>query len=326
MKILCLAAAYDSYGASILTTAGEHLEISLRDIEPTNLAVEVTAFLPHHGPPRRTLESSLDRHIQKFPQQVRSVYRAKSDKLVVQYPSVFQSSDSFGRPGGIYAVCHMLPKAVDELCWALVEALRSKPAIWKVVDAARLNIAVDSAKASLPSGPDQLLAYMKQLDEIRRATKKQIGSVDDLDIDWSQYHPDAKRLLDAPFYWSEIDDDAPHGNDTGSDLFAAFKRWNKRNPAAQYNDYVDRLLKRWGLTGTGVRDQLGDDHLDQIRQDADIALAFGAIKLRGLCEMSVALVAIRAVEQRIERLKDSPERALKHSLMLKALQANTPEL
>lgn len=167
---------------------------------------------------------------------------------------------------------------------------------------------------------------MKQLDEIRWATKKQIVSVDDLDIDWSQYHPDAKRLLDAPFYWSEIDDDAPHGNDTGSDLFAAFKRWNKRNPAAQYNDYADRLLKRWGLTGTGVRDQLGDDHLDQIRQDADIALAFGAIKLRGLCEMSVALVAIRAVEQRIERLKDSPERALKHSLMLKALQANTPEL
>lgn len=322
MKVLCLAKGYNSYGASILTTASEHLEITLKDIEPSDLTLEVIAFLTHDGSARPTLEHSLEQHILKFPQQVRARYREKAGKLDIQYPSGLREADSFGKPGGIYAVSHVLPRALDELSEAVVEGLRSKPAIWKKIDVSRLTDAIEKSKASLPAHPDKISEYMRQMDELRRASVKAPVSTDDLDIDWARYHPIAKRALSAAFFWSEIDDDAPHGNDTGSDLLAAFMRWNKRNPTAPYDGYVDRLLRRWGL----ARGRIADEQLDWIRQEADIALAFAAIKLRGSCEEREARIAISAIDGRLEKMGSSPDRAQKLSLLRDALEANTTEV
>lgn len=321
MRILCLARGYNSFGASILTTAAEHLELTLRDIEPTDLAIEVVAFIPHEGPPRLTLERSLERHILRFPQQVRARHRAKVGKLDIEYPSSLRERESFGRPGGIYAVAHVLPRALNELSEAVVEGLRSRPAIWKEIELSRLNEAIEKSKASLPADPDQILDYMRQLDAARKASLSAPASIDDLDIEWAQYHPAARTVLDAPFFWSEIDDDAPHGNDTGSDLLASFTRWNKRNPAASYERYVDRLLSRWGLTLEKARGRLNETQLDWIRQEADIALAFGAIKLRGSCQEQDARAAIGALDRRMEQLRDSPERVQKLLRLREKLEA-----
>lgn len=315
MRLLCLAKGYASYGASILTAASEHLEFALKDIEPANLAIEVTAFIAHDGPPRQTLEALLEEHIARFPKQARARYRAKVGKLDIEYPSDLREAESFGRPGGIYAVAHVLPRALDELSEAVVEGLRSKPAIWSKIDVARLNEAIDKSKAALPASPDQIPSYMRQMDEARRASLEAPASMDDLDIEWSRYHPAARAILDAPFFWSEIDDDAPHGNDTGSDLLAAFDRWNRRNPSASYEGYVDKLLRRWGVTAETARGQLDELHLEQIRQEADVALAFAAIKLRGSCGDREACAAISAIDKRMEQLRESPERTAKFLLL-----------
>jgi uncharacterized protein YfeS len=143
-----------------------------------------------------------------------------------------------------------------------------------------------------------------------------------MEIEWKEYHPHAKAALDAPLFWSEIDDDSPHGNDTGSDLLAAFKRWNKRNSIASYDDYVDRLLSRWGLTKEKTSGKLSEDELSWIRQKAHIALAFAAIKLRGICEGLPAQHAIRALDQRLAQLSNEPERVEKLRILRDALRAN----
>ncbi|MCW3835456.1 hypothetical protein ACFQ1E_07045 [Sphingomonas canadensis] len=322
MKILCLARAYNSYGASILTSASQHLELTLKAVEPADLAIEVIAFIRHEGPARPTLEQSLERHIEKFPQQVRARYRAKAGKLDLEYPSKLREAESFARPGGIYAVAHILPRALDELSEALIEGLRLKSAIWSKIDVSRFNAAIEEAKAALPASPDELLAYMRQMDEARKAARKVPTSVDDLDIEWAKYHPDARRALNAPFFWSETDDDSPHGNDTGSDLLAAFKGWNKRNPTASYEGYVDRLLRRWGLTPEKARGQIDEIQLDWIRQEADIALAFAAIKLRGRCDEAEISAAIRALDQRLGTLSGAPERVEKIRLLRSTLHAS----
>lgn len=320
MKILCLARAYNSYGASILTSASQHLELTLKAVEPADLAIEVIAFIRHEGLARPTLEQSLERHIERFPQHVRARYRAKAGKLDLEYPSKLREAESFARPGGIYAVAHVLPRALDELCEALIEGLRLKPAIWNKIDVSRLDAAIEEARIALPASPDELLVYMRQMDEARKAARKAPASVDELDIEWAKYHPDARRALNAPFFWSETDDDSPHGNDTGSDLFAAFKGWNKRNPTASYEGYVDRLLRRWGLTPEKARGQIDEIQLDWIRQEADIALAFAAIKLRGRCDEAEANAAIRALDQRFDTLSGAPERLEKIRLLRSALQ------
>jgi len=284
------------------------------------LAIEVIAFIRHEGLARPTLEQSLERHIERFPQHVRARYRAKAGKLDLEYPSKLREAESFARPGGIYAVAHVLPRALDELCEALIEGLRLKPAIWNKIDVSRLDAAIEEARIALPASPDELLVYMRQMDEARKAARKAPASVDELDIEWAKYHPDARRALNAPFFWSETDDDSPHGNDTGSDLFAAFKGWNKRNPTASYEGYVDRLLRRWGLTPEKARGQIDEIQLDWIRQEADIALAFAAIKLRGRCDEAEANAAIRALDQRFDTLSGAPERLEKIRLLRSALQ------
>ena len=323
MKLLCLARGYASYGGSILTSAAEHLETTLKDVEPKNLAIEVIAFIRHEGPPKRTLEGRLEQHILQFPEQVRARYRAKVGKLNLEYPSGLSESESFPCPGGIYAVAHVLPRALEELSDAVVNGLRSKSAIWKEVDVSRLTEAIEKSKTSLPADPEQILDHMRQMDEARRASATAPKSVDDLDIEWGQYHPGAKAVLGAPLFWSESDDDAPHGNDTGSDLLAAFMRWNKRNPAASYEDYVDRLMSRWGLTPEKAGVKLDESQLEWIRQEADIALAFAAMKLRGGCEEREARTAINALDKRMEQLRDAPERIAKVQMLRIALEAQT---
>lgn len=321
MKLLCLAKGYASYGGSIHTFAADHLEMTLKDVMPTNLAIEAVAFIRHEGPPRRTLEGLLEHHILTFPEQVRARYRAKVEKLSMEYPSSLTELESFGRPNGVYACAHVLPKALDELSDALVNGLRSKPAIWRGVDHGRLTEAIEKSKASLPTDPNQILEHMRQLGETRRKAARTPKTVDDLDIEWSQYHPAAKAALAAPLFWSEDDDDAPHGNDTGSDLLAAFCRWNKRNRGASYEGYVERLLSRWGLTPEKAGGMLDENQLNWIRQEADIALAFAAIKLRGSCELSAAQTALNAIDKRIEQLNDAPDRLEKVRLLRIALQA-----
>jgi hypothetical protein len=315
VRISCLAKGYDWYGASIHTSAAEHLELSLKSLEPRDFAIEVLAFIANEGPPRRTLESLLEEHIRRFPKQVRARYRAKAGKLNIEYASKLRDSDSFARPGGIYAVAHVLPNTLDELSEAVVKALRLKPAIWNKIDASRLAEAIEKSKASLPTSPDKILNYMRQMDEAREASLRASTSIDALDINWAHFHHSARTLLEDPFFWSEIDDDSPHGNDTGSDLLFAFMRWNKRNPNASYDGYVDRLLSRWGLAPERALGQIDELDLARIQQDAEIALAFAAIKLRGSCDDGQARIAIAVLDERIEELSNAPERVQKFNLL-----------
>lgn len=320
MKLRCLARGYASYGASIFTSAAEHLELALDTIEPIDLLVDVTAFLPHDGPAKPTLESSLERHIARFPHQIRVRYMAKANRLDIDFPSSFCERESFGRPGGIYAVADNFSRAFGELSEAVVGGLRSKPSIWNKIDVSQLSAAIEESKASLPTTTEKIIEYMRNLDDRRRASAAIPSSIDDLDIEWKQYHPSAKTTLDNPFFWSEADDDAPHGNDTGSDLLAAFKRWHKRNPATPYDNYVDRLLARWGLTSEQAIRQIAPDQLTWIRQEADIALAFAAIKLRGRCEVGPANTALAALNARLEKLGGTPERYRKVALLREKLR------
>jgi len=322
VKILCLARGYASYGASILTSAGQHLEQYLVSVEPADLTIEVMAYLPHEGPAKRTLEHSLEQHLKRFPDQARATYRAKTGKLNIEYPSSLSEAESFGRPGGIYAVSHLLTKALDELCDAILDGLRIKPAIWKSVDGIQLSSAIEASRKSLPTDAADLLAHMRQMDETRKAAATSPKSVDDLEIDWGQYHPSARMVLNSPLFWSEGDDDSPHGNDTGSDLLAAFKRWNKKNPTSSYSGYVDRLLSRWGLSPEKATGKLDDEQLSWLRQEADIALAFAVLKLRGKCQEGELRTAISAINTRIARLHDHKDRVQKLISLKDILEAH----
>lgn len=127
-----------------------------------------------------------------------------------------------------------------------------------------------------------------------------------LDIDWSEYHPKAREVLDDPFYWDCLDDSAPHGNDTGAELLEDFQRWNKRNAKKSPLVFLDKVSKELGIESfewplTRKSEVLKIDKQRSIEMgianETAIALAFAVLKMRASCPSDVVNFAKCALER-----------------------------
>jgi uncharacterized protein YfeS len=107
-----------------------------------------------------------------------------------------------------------------------------------------------------------------------------------LDIDWEAFHPDARKILDDPFFWSPIEEFGPVGNDTGADVLAAYQRRAQVRDADRGIAMVRRLLHGWGPVDADVEDE------------ALIALAFVQIMFHGRVSGGTARAALAALDRR----------------------------
>ena len=132
---------------------------------------------------------------------------------------------------------------------------------------------------------------------------------DKLDIDWSEFHPRARELLNETFYWEEGDDAAPHGNDTGADAFADYRKWTRQHPGRPAHELATSLLRNWQFpeidwteaTEDKVKAMIASNtFVVSVCDDTMIALAFGMIKIHGCCDATTRSLAIKAIER--ERL------------------------
>ena len=115
------------------------------------------------------------------------------------------------------------------------------------------------------------------------AAKARIEAMDPwarLNIDWKAFHPEARKLLPEPFFWSGSDDFAPHGNDEGFDVFAEMRKHPRKVAFTE-----DTFASLAGHFGHASEDEIVDaDDLVQTRYlDFVVAVAFGHIKLKGFC-------------------------------------------
>ena len=88
--------------------------------------------------------------------------------------------------------------------------------------------------------PARLLPFLNQMTSFRKINsrfetewKQRLAQMDPwerLGIDWDDWHPAARKLLNDPFFWDQGSDYSPHGNDTGADLLADFKKWHGQHP------------------------------------------------------------------------------------------------
>jgi uncharacterized protein YfeS len=184
-----------------------------------------------------------------------------------------------------------------------------------------------------PQTDDQLRLLQARISREEKARRGAMGPWEVLDIDWDEYHPSARRVLDDPFFWDVVDDYAPYGNDTGADLLAAFIIWNRRHPRAPACEMAKELLGEWGISAfdlatvdrAAVAALLQDDPIAlSVTDEAMIAAAFAAMKLRGSCDDETRALALSAIErQRIgEAISDSgPHDSAEHLRRLDLLAA-----
>lgn len=185
--------------------------------------------------------------------------------------------------------------------------------------------AVRRAAQSLPKAEGALRKLIKEIGERERAQFAALPWDEQLDIDWSEFHPRAKEMLNDPFYWNCVDDNAPHGNDTGADVLELFKEWRAKKKKTSPSRFLDETLDAWG--GGAASPALPKDMpslsqatVELTQDEAAIALAFAQIKLEGTCDRTVRQRALASIErQSKDTTVDSWRDALR--LMRKLLMA-----
>jgi uncharacterized protein YfeS len=125
-------------------------------------------------------------------------------------------------------------------------------------------------------------------------TKQDAQKWDQLDLDWTEFHPNARSILDDPFFWDLVDHYSPNGSDGGYDVFMGYKQWRIQNPPGKEKEFLDNLIKGWGFNEISCNDEAAHGMLD----NALIALAFAAIKFDGTCSEWSAKSALQAIARR----------------------------
>lgn len=114
-------------------------------------------------------------------------------------------------------------------------------------DLLRFHADIARKVATVPQSLEDLRTLEARLDAEKQQRIGKMGPWERLEIDWDDYHPTARKLLDDPFFWSSINDYSPHGNDMGSDVLAEYRKWNKSHPDQPSHRMATALLRAWDI-------------------------------------------------------------------------------
>jgi uncharacterized protein YfeS len=302
MKVRVNTHAYNRYGgAPSVSPVGDYLSLHLMDLPPRELTIEATACFTTHGPPRKTLERLYEEFHRSLALLPATRFVAKRGVLYVRYHSRICSAERGLRFGP--AFLDVFLPTLHELAALLPVVLRQKKAAAPALDPKALSVALAKAISDAPATEDALRAFVAEANARSVAAAAALSPWERLDIDWSEYHPEARTLLNDPFFWEEADDNAPHGNDTGADLLHDFRRWRRTHRDKSVSFFVPGLLARWGFeervrawAQKPLCDWTQDDALTvSVHDEATIAVAFAQIKLEGRCDPDVRDSALAAI-------------------------------
>lgn len=119
-------------------------------------------------------------------------------------------------------------------------------------------------------------------------------------------HPNAIAILTDEFYWDEIDDNSPFGNDTGNDTLKLFQEWREKHWMETPIAFLDQLFNNWEVTNdfwdvidaAEVENLLAQDEFSFIERDeAIIPLVFGQLLLAGKVHAEPKRRALLAIER-----------------------------
>jgi uncharacterized protein YfeS len=306
MKVQIDVETYNASGGDETTTlAAEFLSGFLEALPPTDLQVVLTACFRSSGKPARTLQSMWrDFHdsLAGLPAVRWSPKRSRLDVRFVSRVPAEQVLD-VAEPELVVFQAIVLEAAV-----MLLSTLSEHKAMRKAVPLRALESALSRAQEELPTTVSELRHFATEQQGRAIATAALLSPWDKLGIDWAQFHPAARRLLDDPFFWDSVDEYAPHGNDTGADLLDAFREWRRGHAKIPASRFLPLMLKRWNYS-SGVAllldkpmSQWDDDDelMLEVIDEANIAIAFAQMKIEGRCDEDLREAALLSIERQLD--------------------------
>lgn len=304
MELFVLTRAYNMYGGgAIFSYIGDLLLLQLGNYGDAITCIEVVVFLrsPVRNP-KYSLEQLYDEHHAYLNKLPKVTFRRKLKRIEIEFLSEsFDETDyQIGKPS--FEKSQLAAEEIVEALTLVKKRLKSR-------DDFQTDKFLQDVKQTLCRTPDALAeweALQQRARQKRAAVSAAKNPWEMLDLDWSKFHPRARRILDDPFYWEGANDLAPNGNDTGSDLFADFQTWNKRNAENSPLVFLKELSRDWGfdpidwsLTSETDVLKLEDEQSIELSicNEAAIGLAFATLKMRASCPTELVKMAVNALRR-----------------------------
>jgi uncharacterized protein YfeS len=312
MDISVYRRSYNSYGgSSIFSFVGDLLTARLGDYGSAVESIELIACLPSRT---RKFLPTLEEMFDQLHEYVKSLPQITFRRKVKRIELIFLSKHFFaeGEEGWKSSAqkCNTAAEEVAEVLPLLKR--RIKPT--DDFDVERLLADASRLLITRIGSMEEWKRLREEAEAKRLAWQATKTPWELLEIDWSQYHPKARDVLDDPFFWECADDLAPNGNDTGADLLEDYRRWDKRNRTRSPLAFLDWLLKRWAIRPIdwsvtdedAVRRLNRDDPLRlSICNEAVIALAFAVLKRRAKCPADVIQMALAGLARTAILVRES---------------------
>ncbi len=300
-------------GNTTFSLIGQYLESGLGDYGSAIRQLEVTACFRGGKVRNPTLQRSFDEFHSKFLPQLPLVkFLRKRNRIGIQYETTLADASFLEKYG--FLTVELFNVALKEVTEKLnLIRARLKPS--DDFQVARFFEDIDRLVSQSPTRDEELKALREKVEQQWKSRRAAMDPWERLDIDWDEYHPAARPLLNDPFFWSEIDDFSPHGNDTGADLLGDFKKWNRRHSNDPAYLLATELLLSWNITSIDyqrasneaeVESLLANDQIVlSVNNQTFIAVAFAAIKMRGACDRGTRELALGAIkcERLIAKIK-----------------------
>lgn len=187
-------------------------------------------------------------------------------------------------------------EANDAVLGEIIEALAACALKIKASDEYRFADMLDwmrQKRETLPRTAESYHAVARAGAAARLAREAAMNPWEKLGVDFRDFHPAARCLLDDPFFWSPHDEFAPHGNDAGGDLFVAFRKWRKRNPNDSSEEFFAK--QKIALCIGSPPDEM-DDATRKEYVDACLGMAFAHLKIDGACPDWARRLAVGAID------------------------------
>ena len=222
-------------GCPSIARVGPYLGYRLPDFGEAIQELEIHVYFA----PRPTTEVFTDLYSTYITTLPKTKFLRAKKRLVINYLSRLgdtRVTEGYGPPK-LELFRSAVAEIVGELAAIATELKRSD-----AFDATGFLTEMQGRLTRRPTTQEQFDALLRKLDRAREEHNAQLSPWDKLGLDWGDFHPDAREVLDDVFYWDCADDFAPNGNDTGADLLADYQKWRPQHRLTSAEKFFTDLM------------------------------------------------------------------------------------
>ncbi len=259
--------------------------------------IELHPYFRSTQPAKKTLENMYVKYHASLEDLPRLRFLRKKQRITIDFNSMIATAEEISKFGPpqlelfleFYHEVHTVLRDIKK---------KIKPSDEFDVD--KFLAWVDRKKADLPKNESNFKEISEQLKRYEEQRRAAMDDWQKLGIDWIDFHPNAREILDLPFYWDCTNDFSPNGNDTGADVLGMYTDWRKQHKGKSSQIFFEHLLDGWEVSRNP---KPGDDFSIQTFDESAIGLAFAHLKLESNCPEWLRNLALAAIERQERIIK-----------------------